>query len=69
MTFSVVDQFFRKKRKGLIFSRQKSVWVGAESGLAFGLALVSKAVFLASFEISLLVTLEPHVGHTKFPDF
>ena len=31
--------------------------------------IVSKAVFWAFFEISLLVTLEPHAGHTKFPDF
>ena len=29
---------------------------------------VSKVVFWAFFEISLLITLEPHVGHTKFPD-
>ena len=28
-----------------------------------------KVVFWAFFEISLLVTLEPQVGHTKFPDF
>ena len=30
---------------------------------------MSKVVFWAFFEISLLITLEPHVGHTKFPDF
>ena len=31
--------------------------------------LVSKVEFWAFFEISLLITLEPHVGHTKLPDF
>ena len=30
---------------------------------------MSKVVFSAFFEISLLVTLEPHVGHTNFRDF
>ena len=35
-----------------------------------GLELVSKVVFLGIFfEISLFTTLEPHAGHTKFPDF
>ena len=33
-----------------------------------GLGLVSKVVFGAFFESSLLITLESHVGHTKFPD-
>ena len=55
------------------FFQTKLVWVhagsgsGLESGL--GLELVSKVVFWAFFEISLLITLEPHVGHTKYPDF
>ena len=34
-----------------------------------GLKLVSKVVFWAFFEGSLLITMEPHMGHTKFPDF
>ena len=51
------------------FFQTKLVWVhagsgsGLESGL--GLELVSKVVFWAFFEISLLITLEPHVGHTN----
>ena len=55
--------FFPQNEKCLIFSGQL-IWVGA------GLELVvSKAVFWAFFEVSLLVTLEPHVGHTKVTDF
>ena len=34
-----------------------------------GLELVSKVVFWANFVISLPITLEPSVGHTKFPVF
>ena len=37
--------------------------------IGLGLELVSRAVFWAFFEISLVITLEPHVGHTKFPHF
>ena len=33
------------------------------------LELVSKVVFWSFFEVSLLITLEPHVGHTKVTDF
>ena len=53
------------------FFRTKLIWVGEGSvlGSGLGLELVSKVVFWAFFEISLLVALEPHVGHTKFPDF
>ena len=53
------------------FFRPKLIWVGAESGLGLGLGLelVSKVVLWAFFEISILIALEPHVGHTKFPDF
>ena len=29
---------------------------------------MSKVAFWAGFELSLLITLEPHVGHTKFPE-
>lgn len=36
--------------------------------IGLGLELVSRAVFWAFFEIS-LITLEPHVGHKSFPDF
>ena len=43
--------------------------VGVVVGVRVWLELVSKVVFWAFFEISLLRTLEPHVGHTKFPDF
>ena len=66
----MVDQFFPKKETPDFF-RTKLIWVGSGSGSGFGLGLelVSKAVFWAFFEISLLITLEPHVGHTKFPDF
>ena len=62
---------FSQKRKCLIFFRTTLIWVGVGSGLvlSLGLELVSKVVFWAFFEISLLITLEPHVGHTKFPDF
>ena len=38
-------------------------------GLGLGLAFVSKGVLWTFFEVSLLITLEPHVGHTNFPDF
>ena len=64
MTFSVVDQLFpRKKKKARFFSGQKFIWV-------IGLQLVFKKVaFWAFFEKVLLITLELHVGHTKFPDF
>ena len=67
MTFSVVDHFFNNKKPD--FFRTKLIWVGARSGLGLGLEYVSKVVFWAFFEISVLVTLEPHVGHNKFPDF
>ena len=50
------------------FCRTKLIWVGAGSGL--GLGLVSKVVPWVLFEISLLITLEPHVGHThQIPRF
>ena len=52
-----------------VFFRTKLVWVGAGSGLGLRLGLVSKVVFWTFFETCLLITLEPHVGHTKFPDF
>ena len=65
MTFSVVDHFFQKKKTPDLF-RTKLIWVG--SGWGLGLELVSKVVW-AFFEIFLLVTLEPHVGHTKSTDF
>ena len=45
------------------------IWVGAESGLGLGLVSKVVVVFWAFVEISLLITLEPHLGHTKFPDF
>ena len=61
MTFSVVDHFFLEKKTPDFF-RTKLVWVRVESGL--GLVVV----FWAFFEIPLLITLEPHVSHTKFPD-
>ena len=56
------------------FFRTEFIWVGAGSrlgfGFGFGLGLVSKVVIWACFDIiSLVITLEPHVGHTKFPDF
>ena len=51
------------------FFRTKLIWVGAGSGLGLRLGLVSKVVFWTFFETCLLITLEPHVGHTKFPDF
>ena len=39
-------------------------------GLGLELELVSKVVvFWAFFETSLFITLEPHVGHTEFPNF
>ena len=62
---------FWGKKKTPDFFRTKFIWVGAGSGLGFGfgLGLVSKVVILAFFDISLVITLEPHVGHTKFPDF
>ena len=64
---------FFPKEKVPDFLRTKLKWVGLGSGLGLGLELVSKlvseVVFWAFFEISLLITLEPHVGHTKFPDF
>ena len=69
--FSVVGCFFqkiKKNKKKPVFFRTKLIWVGARSGLRLGLELVSKVVFGAFFESSLLVTRERHVGHTKFPD-
>ena len=45
------------------FFETKFIWVGVR------VEVVSKVVFSAFFEISLLIKLEPHVGHTKFPDF
>ena len=38
-------------------------------GVRVRVRIVSKGVLWAFFEISLLITLEPHVGHTKFSDF
>ena len=69
MQLSVWSTNFFPSKKMPDFFRTKFTWVGARSGLGFGLELVSKAVFSAFFEISLLITLVPHVGHTKFPDF
>ena len=64
MTVSMVEQFFHKK-KSLIFPK---VHMGrGGSGSVIGLESVSEAVFWAFFDISLLVTLEPQEGHTKFP--
>ena len=57
------------------FFRTKYVRVGAGSGLGLGLGLeleskvVFKVVFWAFYEVSLLITLEPHAAHTNFPDF
>ena len=44
--------------------------VGSELGLGLGLGLelVSKVVSWTFFELSLLITLKPQVGRTKFPD-
>ena len=42
--------------------------VGVGVRLRVRLRLVSKVVFWAFFQIFLLIALEPHVGHTKFPD-
>ena len=67
MTFSAVDQLFPKK-KAWFFPDKVGMGRGG-LGLGLGLAFVSKVVFWAFFEVSLLITLEPHVGHTKFPDF
>ena len=60
--------FFKKTPD---FFETKFIWVGAGSGLGLGLGseLVSKVMFWAFFEIPLLITLEPHGRHTKFPDF
>ena len=58
----MVDQFFPKNKKPDFF-RTKFIWAGVGSGLGLGLELVSKVVFWAYFEISLLTALEPHVGH------
>ena len=68
-TFSVVDQFPPPPKK-LFFSGQSSYNMGrAGLGLGLGLEFVSKVVFWAFFEMSLPITLEPHVGYTQFPDF
>ena len=71
--FSVVQQFLGKKKNACFFRDKFHMLVGAGSGLGFGfglgLGLVSKVVIWAFFDISLVITLEPHVGHTKFPDF
>ena len=68
MTFSVVDQLSppHPLQQSLIFSRQ-SLYGYVRAGLALGLGL--EFVFWAIFEVSLLITLEPHLGHTKLPDF
>ena len=70
--FSVVLQFLGKKKTPDFF-RTKFIWVRAGSGLGFGfglgLGLVSKVVIWAFFDISLVITLEPHVDHTIFPVF
>ena len=64
---------FLGKKKTPDFFGTKFIWVGAGSGLGFrfglGLGLVSKVVIWTFFHVSLVITLEPHVGHTKFPDF
>ena len=67
MTFGVFDHFFAKQKTPDFFET-KFIWVGSGSGLGLGV-VSNKAVFEAFFEISLLVRLEPHVSHTKFPDF
>ena len=63
----MVDQFFPERMPD--FFRTKFIWVVVGLELGLGLELVSKVVFWAFFDIYLLITLEPHVGHTKFPDF
>ena len=55
----MVDHFFNHKKT----PETKFIWAGVGSGLGLGLELVSKVVFWAYFEISLLTALEPHVGH------
>ena len=66
MTFIASSIIFSKK-KTLVFFEPKFTRVGSGSGLE--LQLVSKVAFWALLEIiSLVVTLEPHVGHTKIPD-
>ena len=59
------------KKKTPDLFQTKLIWVGSGLGLGLGLGLelVYKVVFWALFEISLLITPEPHVGHTKFSDF
>ena len=71
MPFSAIDQIFQQK-KSFFFFRTKLIWLrsGSGSGLGLGLELASKVLInWAFFEMFFLVTLEPHVGHTKFPDF
>ena len=69
MNFSAVDQHLPPPPKKPDFFRTKLIWKGVGLELGLGLELVSKVVFWAFFEAFLLVTLEPHVGHTNFPDF
>ena len=68
MTFGVVDQSFQQKKTPDFFET-KLILVGAVLGLGLGSELVPKVVLWVLFEISVLITLEPHVGHTNFPDF
>ena len=62
--FSVVDQFFQKITPDFLETRL--IWVGA--GLGIGLELVSRVVFWAFFEISLLITGTTR-GPQQFPRF
>ena len=59
---------FQTKQKAPDFFDTRYIWTGAGSGLGI-VSRESKVVFRAFCEISLPITLEPHAGHTKFPDY
>ena len=69
MTFSVVDHFFHKKKKTPHCFETKPLWVGAGSGVGLGLVSTTAVLFRAFFVVFQFITLEPHAGHTKLPDF
>ena len=65
MAVSVVDHSFPQTKSARLFPDKAHM---GRSGVRVRV-IVSRVVFWAFFEIALLTTLGPHVGHTKLPYF
>ena len=65
MAVSVVDHSFPQTKSARLFPDKAHM---GRSGVRVRV-IVSRVVFWAFFEVALLMTLDPHVGHTKLPYF